>query len=309
MAQGTRQHLTSTAADKSGRPVRIPPHGMCERDLTAAQREKATLDSRPGRVISAVNALLISLSMNKIPRAVPPDCLIYYPSFVDGLRIELNIALLPEPGVAGRLVAASREFAERYPAIVRLDDVHFRLSFAPHLTLYQLAVPQSELPPLDAGLRKIANTERAISLACTELAYNAGEASLEARTESPTALAALQARVIDFANPLRDGILVERDPAGNSVRELLAAPGVLGENIRRTGYAEVGELFRPHATLNWFVPGTHVDVSREDVPVDIRSLGGRHPTLAMFVLGPHGTCVQALARYEFGNLPGKPNDN
>jgi hypothetical protein len=236
-----------------------------------------------------------------ISRAVPPDCWIYYPSFVDGLRIELNIALLPEPGVAEHLVAASREFAERYPALVRLDDFHFRLSFAPHLTLYQLAVPQSELPLLDEGLRKIANTEPAVSLACTELAYNAGEASLEARTESPAALAALQARVIDFANPLRDGILLERDPAGNAVRELLAAPGALGENIRRTGYAEVGELFRPHDTLNWFVPGTQVDVSREDVPVDIRSLGGRYPTLAMFVLGPHGTCVQALARYEFGS--------
>jgi hypothetical protein len=239
--------------------------------------------------------------MNEIPRAVPPGRLIYYPSLMDSLRIELNIALLPEPGIAERLVAASREFAERYPAIVRLSDVHSRLSLAPHLTLYQLAVPLSALPSLDDGLRKIASAESAISLACTGLAYNAGEASLEARTEMPAALAALQASVIDFANPLRDSILLERDPAGNVVRELLAAPGTLGENIRRTGYAEVGELFRPHDTLNWFVPGTHVDVSREDVPVDVRSLGGRYPTLAMFVLGPYGTCVQALARYEFGS--------
>lgn len=220
---------------------------------------------------------------------------------MDGLRIELNIALLPEQGLAERLVAASREFAERYPAIVRLGDVHSRLSIAPHLTLYQLPVPQSELSSLDEGLRKIASSESAISLACTELAFNAGEASLEARTELPTVLAALQARVIDLANPLRDGILLERDPAGNIVQELLAAPGVLGENIRRTGYAEAGELFRPHDTLNWFVPGTHVDVSRNDVPVDIRSLGGGYSTLAIFVLGPHGTCVQALARYEFGS--------
>jgi hypothetical protein len=83
------------------------------------------------------------------------------------------------------------------------------------------------------------------------------------------------------------------------VRELLAAPGVLGENIRRTGYAEVGEFFRPHVTFNWFVPGTHVDVSSEDVPVDVWSLGGSYPVLAMFALGPYGTCAQALARYEF----------
>jgi hypothetical protein len=220
---------------------------------------------------------------------------------VDSLLIELNIVLLPEPCVAERLVDASREFAERYPAIVRLGDVHSRLSLAPHLTLYQVAVPLSELSSLDARLRTIASTESALSLACTELAYNAGEASLEARTEAPAALVALQARVIDVANPLRDGILLERDPAGNVVRDLLGAPGALGENIRRTGYAEVGDLFRPHDTLNWFVPGTHVEVSGEDVPVDARSLGGWYPTLAMSVLGPYGTCAQALARYEFGS--------
>jgi hypothetical protein len=237
--------------------------------------------------------------MNEISRTVPPVGWIDYAAFMDSLRIELNIALLPEPGLAERLMAASREFAERYPAIVRLGDVHSRLSITPHLTLYQLSVPQSELSSLDERLRKIANSESAISLACTELAFNVGEASLEARTELPTTLAELQARVIDSANPLRDGILLERDPAGNSAQELLTTPGVLGENIRRTGYAEAGELFRPHDTLNWFVPGTHVDVSREDVPVDIRSLSGGYPTLGMFVLGPHGTCVQALARYAF----------
>jgi hypothetical protein len=220
---------------------------------------------------------------------------------MDGLRIELNIAVLPEPGLAERLVAASREFAERYPAIVRLGDVHSRLSIAPHLTLYQLPVPHSELPSLDEGLREIASSVSAISLACTGLAFNRGEASLEARMELSPALAALQERVINFANPLRDGILLERDPAGNFVQELLSAPGVLGENIRRTGYAEAGDVFRPHNTLNWFVPGTHVDVSREDVPVDIRSLGGGYSTLVLFVLGPHGTCVQALARYAFGS--------
>jgi hypothetical protein len=225
--------------------------------------------------------------------------LTYYPALVDGLRIELNIALLPEPELAERLMAASGEFAERYPAIVRLGDVRNRLSFAPHLTLYQLAMPSSGLSLLDAGLREIANEETAIALACTGLAYNAGEGSLEVRTETTAAVAALQARVIDLANPLRDGILLERDPAGNSVRELLAAPGALGENIRRTGYAEVGGLFRPHDTLNWFLPGTNVDVSRDDVPIDIRSLGGSYPELAMFALGPYGTCVQALARYAF----------
>jgi hypothetical protein len=148
---------------------------------------------------------LCPVSISEISRAVPPGRFIYYSSFVDSLRIELNIALFPEQGVAERLTAASRELAEKYPAVVRLGDIHSRLSLAPHLTLYQMALPLGELPSLDEGLRKIASTESVVSLACTSLAYNVGEASLEARTEMSAALAALQARVIDFANPLRDG--------------------------------------------------------------------------------------------------------
>ncbi|MGH3168756.1 MAG: hypothetical protein ACRDN0_23105, partial [Trebonia sp.] len=57
------------------------------------------------------------------------------------LRIDLNIALLPDPDLAHRLVAASRNFADHYPAIVRLEEAGPRLSMAPHLTLYQVPVP------------------------------------------------------------------------------------------------------------------------------------------------------------------------
>ena len=223
---------------------------------------------------------------------------------MDGLRIELNIALLPGPGLASRLVAASSEFARRYPAVVRLGNAAGRLSLAPHLTLYQVPVPLEGLVQLHDGLRVIADKEPAITLACTGLSYNSGEASLEARTEAPCALVDLQERVIALANPLRRGLLLDRDPAGNRVAELLAAPGVLGDNIRRTGYAEVGDpraggLFRPHDTLNWFEPGTRVDVAREDTRVDLAALGGEYPALGIFALGPYGTCPQLLARYDF----------
>jgi len=224
---------------------------------------------------------------------------------VNGLRIELNLALLPAPGLARRLVAASTEFARRHPTVVRLGAGNSRLSLAPHLTLYHVPVPLAELAGLHEGLQAIAHAQDPVRLACTGLAYNHGEASLEARTEVPEALVTLQERVIGLANPLRSGLLIERDPAGNRVADLLDAPGALGENIRQTGYGEVGApwaggLFRPHDTLNWFEPGTTVDLAREDTAIDIAALGGEYAALGMFTLGPHGTCPQLLARYDFG---------
>jgi hypothetical protein len=228
---------------------------------------------------------------------------------VNGLRIELNIALLPTPDLAGRLIAASAEFAARYRAIIRLGDGNCRLSHAPHITLYQVPVPLADLPALHDGLRKVAQAQFPLRLTCTGLAYNSGEASLEARREAPDALVALQEAVIDLANPLRCGLLLERDPAGNPVARLLEAPGVLGDNIRRTGYAEVGDpraggLFRPHDTLNWLEPGTAVDVAREERGLDVAGLAGQYAALGMFTLGPYGTCPQLLARYELGRAGG-----
>ncbi|HEX4831720.1 MAG TPA: hypothetical protein VH478_11580 [Trebonia sp.] len=222
-----------------------------------------------------------------------------------GLDIDLNIALLPDRPLAGRLVAASGEFARRYRAIVRLGDPGSRLALAPHLTLYQARLPLAALAGLAGELAAAATGLAPLTLACTGLAYNPGEASLEARTEMPDALVALQDLVISLANPRRGGRLLDRDPAGNRLADLHAAPGALGDSIRRTGYGEAGDprqggLFRPHDTLNWFEPGTMVDVAREDTRVNLGGLSGGYPALGIFALGPHGTCPQLLARTAFG---------
>jgi len=215
------------------------------------------------------------------------------------LRIDLNIALLPSPDLARQMVAASRKFADHYRAIVRLDDPGHRLSLAPHLTLYQVPVPLAGLARLHDGLRGLARSGRRVTLACTGLAYNAGEASLEARTDVPGELVGLQRAVIELANPIRGGLCLDRDPAGNSLADLSADAGELGGNIKDTGYAEVGGLFRPHDTLNWFKPDTHVDEGAMESMVNLATLSGTYTALGLFVLGPYGTCPQLLAGYEF----------
>lgn len=216
------------------------------------------------------------------------------------LWIELNIALLPAEDLAGKLTALSGEFTDRYRTIVRLGEPGSRLTLAPHLTLYQVPVPLAGLTRLHTGLSDIARTARSGELLCKGLAYNAGEASLEARTDIPGELVSLQRAVIALANPIREGRLLERDPAGNRVGDLSELDNAVGRNIRDTGYAEVGDLFRPHYTLNWCEPGTPVEAGELGNAIDPAALTGRYSALGMFVLGPYGTCPQLLARYELG---------
>jgi len=216
---------------------------------------------------------------------------------MDDLLIELNIALIPDAALAGKLADASQAMATKYPAYIQLGHAHARLAMAPHLTLYQTPIRLKDMEQTDTALREITEATPAFTLASTSYLYNAGEASFEIGYETTDALMRLQTQAIDALNPLRSDLLLERDPGGNDPRQALDAPGALGENLRTTGYGEVGELFRPHATLNWFKIGTEIDLSDPALPA-ATSFSGTYEALGIFALGPHGTCPQLLRQYE-----------
>jgi hypothetical protein len=217
------------------------------------------------------------------------------------IKYELNIALVPEKDLANKHTAASQGLAAHYPAVIQLGSVEPRLAFAPHLTLYQVAVVHDSLAEIFPALEQLASETEAPTLAATTYAYNAGEASFELRYEAPAHLVALQKSLINIVNLQRGGLLIEKDPGGNDVSSLSEADGTLGENIRATGFAEVGDpaeggLFRPHVTLNWFAPGTSAETNHPSLPA-ADTLGGTYTHLGIYLLGPYGTCAQRLALY------------
>lgn len=223
------------------------------------------------------------------------------------LQYELNIALVPDNTLAGKHIAASRAMAAKHPAYIQLNAVEPRLAFAPHLTLYQVAVPHDAMSQAFARMQLIAQNASDLTLQATQYAYNAGEASFEVRYEASNQLLAIQQQILDKVNPLRLGLLLEKDPGGNTVEDLIEAEGVLGDNIRSTGFAEVGDpakggLFRPHVTLNWFEIGTEVHEHDSILP-KLDTLAGTYTHLGVYLLGPYGTCAQRLAHYQLGVNP------
>ena len=96
-------------------------------------------------------------------------------------------------------------------------------------------------------------------------------------------------------------MLLDKDPGGNTPADLLNATGILADNIRTTGYGEVGDpaqggLFRPHATLNWFELGTNVETANVAAP-EPSELDGAYTALGVYLLGPFGTCPQRIALF------------
>ena len=218
------------------------------------------------------------------------------------LILELNLALLPEERLANQHIALSQQLAGRYPAVIRLNGLTPRLAFTPHLTLYQVPIKVQDMPALYAALAQLTESVSALSLTATEFASNEQEGSCEVRYDAAHELMQLQDDLLVAVNPLRGNLLLERDPAGHKLTDLITEPGTAGDNIRRTGFDAVGDpaqggLFHPHVTLNWFELGTRVPLNAPDWP-PISDFNGRFVALGIHLLGPYGTCAQRLAAFE-----------
>jgi hypothetical protein len=217
------------------------------------------------------------------------------------LLLELNIALMPSQPLADQLAKTSRAVAKKYPARVQLDATPARLVMAPHLTLYQVPLHLKDMEHASDLLERIAAHTPVFSLTASEYLYNAGEASFEVDYETTDELVTMQTEVIHALNPLRGDLFLQRDPSGGDMRRFLTQQDRQGDDVRATGYWEVGDarqggFFRPHATINWLELGTPLDITDPLLPA-VHHFSGQYDNVGLFVLGPQGSCPQLLRRY------------
>jgi hypothetical protein len=215
------------------------------------------------------------------------------------LICELNLALIPQTELGRRHIAFSRQMARRHRPVIQLNGVTPRVAFTPHVTLYQVPVQARDLPGLHAALLDVAAKAPPLWLTATEYRSNENEGSFEVRYAAAARLMELQDDAIAVVNPLRGDLLLERDPAGRPLSDRIDESGPAGGNIRQTGFDAVGDpaqggLFYPHVTINWFEPGTSVELNATEWP-SLSRFDGRFLALGIFLLGPYGTCAQRLA--------------
>jgi hypothetical protein len=82
-----------------------------------------------------------------------------------------------------------------------------------------------------ADLAAIASRTPLLTLAATQYAYNAQDATIELRYKPTTPLTELQDAVLQAINPIRGSLLGERDPSGHLLSDLITLPGKAGDNI------------------------------------------------------------------------------
>lgn len=168
------------------------------------------------------------------------------------LKLEVCVALTPDQVGNDTFVDISRQIMDSVQGtyICLSGNSNHRLALAPHLTLYQTSLPLHEVFRATAELAAIAESFGTIYTNPSAYNFNSSEGSFEILFDKTSVLDQLQEAIITKLNPLRRGLLVERDPAGN-VLAAMSLDDEVGKNVQQVGFAEAGERFKPHVTINW----------------------------------------------------------
>ena len=216
---------------------------------------------------------------------------------VNKMRIELCVALVPSIEVERILVGISKLSADNKPIVTLDSGAGLRLKTASHVTLLQVSVMTSDLDRIASMLDALVAEFFSFDLQAKEFSFNSEEGSFEVKYEVSQELLLLQKRILDVFNPFRGDLLLERNPAGI----ILDVEG--NEMIRLFGFPDIGaEFFSPHATLNWFDLTSLPAASSSLFPAaaaEASIANGKFPSLAVYCLGPRGTCPQQLYVKDF----------
>ena len=194
-----------------------------------------------------------------------------------------DVVLLPEPQIAERAIATSRQLGESHPAQFTLQ----KDTYVPHLSLYITKLSADDLTQAASLLQDIARNFHPQTIEATRYHQVVGYIDVEYARSS--ALEALQAAVVGAINPIRAGMMEYE------ASQLSKTTGVAHENIRRYGYRAIGELFRPHLTFTRLVDERPVNL--DGLPKS-DNFSGKYHKLALFEVDANAACIRKMV--EFG---------
>ncbi|WP_185976294.1 hypothetical protein [Mycolicibacterium sp. 018/SC-01/001] len=227
--------------------------------------------------------------------------------------ITADIVLILPPPLRELAVAISNLLAD---AMSEIGGAAFRLGeqfpgrfdgpCEPHISLFMMAIDDSEVPEVAAAVADAARTVAPVMASAIEYRHN-HEGAPEVFFAKADDFRAVQHAVVTAAEPLRRGRIRELDPGGKPLAAILDDPDpddpARVRQLRTYGFDDVSDeqddRFNPHVTLTWPVDETsRVDLSALRPPQDF---SGRLTDIALYGMAPNGTCTQ---RYGSWTLTG-----
>jgi len=196
-----------------------------------------------------------------------------------------DVVIVPSDTVKKRAVQLSRSL-KKHGGLFVLNE---RL-YSTHVSLYMAELPLKNLSEIRKVLKNIASNQKSFKLNPI-LWHQSPDGYIDVEYKKTKSLANLQRNIIKKLNPLREGLLREKD-----ITRLKTAKGLEKHNIQKYGFRSVGRKFEPHLTLTKlkaYKPEVTPRISHERMSFSSTEIG-------IFYLGEHGTCKKLVAKYKLG---------
>ena len=153
-----------------------------------------------------------------------------------------------------------------------------------------MELPLRNLPQVQRTLREIAASQHSFTL--EPLTWNQDrDGYIDVGYKRTKTLSELQKTVIKELNPLREGLLRQKD-----IERLKTATGPEKRNIQKYGFRSVVAQFEPHLTISKLVAYKSTATPR----IDPQKMSFSAHEIGIFYLGEHGTCKRLVAKYRLG---------
>ncbi|HLC39345.1 MAG TPA: hypothetical protein VJJ76_00495 [archaeon] len=201
--------------------------------------------------------------------------------------IGLNAILLPDETVKQASIEMSQKLSLKYDVLFTLDGIRYH----PHITIYQALYPERNYRIIVDGLREVASSKKQVGVNMREIVYYpfsrySARGFVHWNCESNQDLLELQKRVLDVANPLREGLI----PEGLLKMEKRKLVDSEVQSINTTGslpypfHITITRL-RDSRISGWSIPRKKMSFTTNKLYL------GR--------LGDHGTVVEILKEFPF----------
>jgi hypothetical protein len=230
---------------------------------------------------------------------------------VPSITVDIALTLparLRQHAILSSELLAQRMAASGHPSAFRLGHPFPGSGDAdqcePHVSVFMLAVEESEVGRVLTAAAGTAASHLAVTAAGQRWGLNQ-QGAPELYLRQSAAWGTLQRAVVTATEPLRRGRLRETDPAGARLAGLVAELRRDGSDPERLrlleayGYDEITDgfasRFRPHITVAW-PADRQFKVSLDGLPPPA-DFDGVLSGLAVFGMGPNGTCTRRYGEY------------
>lgn len=195
-----------------------------------------------------------------------------------------NVVLVPPVDIAQKAIHLSRLIAKNFPIEFVLDGKNYQ----PHLTLYQLEVPDNNLQIVKDQLLKIFKLRVVVSF---NQYFGSQSGFLSWDCQRDKVLYNLHKKTVERLNTLRDGLLL---PSRKLKYDFLTDENYI--QIEKFGSSGLFEYFHPHITITRLKKGDNYNKALQILPHK-KPLIVNFKKAALGKLSIHGTVPEIIEEY------------